>query len=293
LLDKSLNVIDDYLAALKKEIVQSVEFINAHGKLLSVYVGGGTPTAISAEQIFKLFDGFDFSNVEFTIEAGRPDTITKEKLDVIKSVGASRICVNPQSLNDSTLKAIGRSHSAQDFYEKYSLASLYDFDINVDLIAGLANETLDDFKNTLIKTIELSPDNVTVHTLSRKNGSNLKLTGASYTNDEIELMTNFARNKLGENGYIPYYLYRQKQMLGNLENVGYCKSGKQCVNNISTMEEFNSVIACGAGAISKIVQGYPSKIERFANMRDVKLYLERFDERLDAKEKFLLENLKK
>ncbi len=292
LLDKSLNVIDDYLSTLKREIVRSIEFINANGKLLSVYVGGGTPTAISAEQIFLLFDGVNFSNVEFTIEAGRPDTITKEKLDAIKNVGATRICVNPQSLNDNTLKAIGRSHTAQDFYEKYELASIYGFDVNVDLIAGLANESLDDFIYTLNKTIELSPDNVTVHTLSRKNGSNLKLTGVSYTNDEIEAMTSFARRELGKSGYIPYYLYRQKQMLGNLENVGYCKSGKQCVNNISTMEEFNSVIACGAGAISKIVQGRPSKIERFANMRDVKLYLDRFDERLEAKEKFLLENIK-
>ena len=292
LLDKSLSVIDDYLSALKREIASSIEFIKANGKLFSVYVGGGTPTAISAEQILKLFDGFDFSGVEFTVEAGRPDTITKEKLDAIKSIGANRICVNPQSLNDSTLKAIGRSHTAQDFYDKYELTSLYGFDVNVDLIAGLANESLDDFICTLNKTIELSPDNVTVHTLSRKNGSNLKLTGASYTNDEIEEMTDFARKELGKNAYIPYYLYRQKQMLGNLENVGYCKRGKQCVNNVSTMEEFNSVIACGAGAISKIVQGNPSKIERFANMRDVKLYLERFDERLEAKGKFLHENIK-
>ena len=226
------------------------------------------------------------SGLEFTVEAGRPDTITEEKLDAIKRVGATRICVNPQTFNDETLEKIGRAHNTADFYDKYALARRYGFDINVDLIAGLSDETIKDFAFSLDSAFSLRPENITVHTLSRKNGSQLKQQG-KYDNSDISLMTEYAYEKLTSGEYIPYYLYRQKQMLGNLENVGYCISGKQCVNNITTMEDCMSVVACGAGAISKIVETRENRIERLANLRDVRLYLQQFDKKLEEKEIFL------
>lgn len=276
------NLVPEYVKLLREEISRSLDFINSNGKLFSVYVGGGTPTALTAEQIYTLFNGFPFQDIEFTIEAGRPDTIDAEKLDAIKAVGANRICVNPQTLVNRTLALIGRAHSAEDFMEKYALAKSYGFDINVDIIAGLNGENLDDFIYTTDGIVALSPENITVHTLSRKNGSALK-NGGKFDNGEVEKMVDYAYAKIVESGYLPYYLYRQKQMLGNLENVGYCKSGKQCANNITTMEDCVSVVACGAGAISKIVLPEQNRIERFANMRDLRLYMQTFDEKLKDK----------
>ena len=281
-LSRVKTLVPDYVKLLKTEIKQSLDFINSNGKLFSVYVGGGTPTALESEQIYELFSDFPFSDVEFTIEAGRPDTITKEKLDAMKAVGANRVCVNPQSLVNRTLSAIGRAHTAEDFFEKFDLVKQYGFDINVDTIAGLVGESLDDFIYTLDGVCALNPENITVHTLSRKNGSALAQ-GGKFDNGEVEKMVDYAFGKLTANGYYPYYLYRQKQMLGNLENVGYCKAGKQCVNNITTMEDCLSVIACGAGAISKIVHTSENRIERFANMRDLRLYMQNFDEKLKDK----------
>ncbi len=286
LFSKSEHIIPEYVKLLRAEIEEALEFIYQRGKLFSVYVGGGTPTALSAEQIFELFSVFSLRDVEFTIEAGRPDTITKEKLEAIKAVGASRICVNPQTLNDETLVKIGRSHTASDFFDKYSLAKKYDFDINVDLIAGLNDETINDFMRSLDAVKGLRPENITVHTLSRKNGSQLKQSG-KYDNDEISGMTEYAFRTLCDCGYLPYYLYRQKQMLGNLENVGYSLSKKQCKNNITTMEDCMSVIACGAGSITKAVDFTHGKITRFAALRDSALYIERFAEKAEEKRKFL------
>lgn len=286
LLSKSERVLDDYVAHLRKETEDALEFINKNGRLLSVYIGGGTPTALSAEQLYALLNGLDFNGVEYTVECGRPDTITTEKLEVVKKVGATRICVNPQSLNDDTLLRIGRAHTADDFYEKYALSRSYGFDINVDTIAGLSGETIDDFIKTINGVVALSPENITVHTLSMKNGSQLSQQGA-YENNFVAQMTDYAQQTLIKNGYFPYYLYRQKQMLGNLENVGYCKENKQCLNNVTTMEECASVIACGAGSITKAVTFDNGRITRFPSMRDVKLYLERFEEKMTEKERFL------
>ena len=226
------------------------------------------------------------------MEAGRPDTITREKLDAIKAAGATRICVNPQTFNDKTLKKIGRAHTKADFLEKYALAAGYGFDVNVDLIAGLEEETLDDFKVSLDGTVALRPQNVTVHTLSRKNGSELKQSGR-FDNSAIGDMTDYALSALTGAGYLPYYLYRQKQMLGNLENVGYCLPGKQCLNNITTMEDCTSVLACGAGAIEKAVDVSANRIERFANMRDVRLYVSDFEEKMQRKRNFRLKQFTK
>lgn len=286
LVAKSEKRFPRYVELLRKEIGEAVDFIERHGKIFSVYVGGGTPTTLSAKQIYSLFSDFPFRDVEFTIEAGRPDTITSEKLDAIKAVGASRICVNPQTLNDETLVKIGRAHTARDFFDKYALADKYGFDINVDLIAGLNDETIEDFARSLDAVKNLRPENITVHTLSRKNGSKLKQDG-KYDNAEISRMTDYALVTLKDAGYVPYYLYRQKQMLGNLENVGYSLPGKQCVNNVTTMEDCMSVIACGAGSITKAVDLTRGKITRFAALRDSELYIERFDEKADEKRNFL------
>lgn len=286
LMSRSGGLADRYIIALRREIEEALSFISSHGKLFSVYVGGGTPTALEAEQLFALLNGFPFWDVEFTVEAGRPDTITDEKLDAIKRVGANRICVNPQTLNDKTLRLIGRLHTAEDFYDKFATARKYGFDINVDLIAGLNEENISDFIVSLDGTLELRPQNLTVHTLSRKNGSELK-NGGAYYNAYVAQMTEYAAEKTKSAGYIPYYLYRQKQMLGNLENVGYCLPEKQCVNNITTMEDCLSVIACGAGAITKVVSNAGKRIARFAGIRDVKMYLGRFDEKTQEKRNFL------
>lgn len=280
------KVIPTYVHLLREEIKRSVEFINDHGKIFSVYVGGGTPTTLSADELRSLFDGFAFGGAEFTVEAGRPDTITWEKLDAIKDIGATRICVNPQTLNDETLVKIGRAHTSADFYDKYELAKSFDFNINIDLIAGLTDERLDDFKRSVNGVAALDPDNVTVHTLSRKNGSAIKL-GGKYYNDDVDAMTQYAYDRLTSVGYVPYYLYRQKHMLGNLENIGYCRAGKQCANNVTTMEDCMSVIACGAGAITKVVHCTENRIERLANLRDVRLYIEQFDKKMHEKEIFL------
>ena len=284
-LHRCKKLIPDYVKTLRREIEDAVSLISEQGKLFSVYVGGGTPTALDAEDLIALFKGFPFSDVEFTVEAGRPDTITKEKMDALKELGVNRVCVNPQTLNDETLRRIGRAHTREDFFEKYSLVSEYGFRINVDLIAGLNGETLNDFKYTLDKINQLRPDNITVHTLSRKNGSALKNEGR-YENDEVSEMVAYAYDELTKAGYLPYYLYRQKQMLGNQENVGYCLEGTQCANNVTTMEDCLSVIACGAGAITKIVLPTENRIERFADIRDVRLYLQTFEEKLKDKRIF-------
>ena len=286
------NIIPEYVKLLRRDVVESLSFIRDHGNLLSVYVGGGTPTALSADDLGFLLDGIGDYGVEFTVEAGRPDTITREKLDAIKAAGATRICVNPQTFNDKTLKKIGRAHTKADFLEKYALAAGYGFDVNVDLIAGLEEETLDDFKVSLDGTVALRPQNVTVHTLSRKNGSELKQSGR-FDNSAIGDMTDYALSALTDAGYLPYYLYRQKQMLGNLENVGYCLPGKQCLNNVTTMEDCTSVLACGAGAIEKAVDVSANRIERFANMRDVRLYVSDFEEKMQRKRNFRLKQFTK
>lgn len=284
--DRCTKLIPEYINKLVVEIKDSLDMISASGKeIYSIYIGGGTPTALPDECLEKLLSQFKSYDVEFTCEAGRPDTITDLKLEIMKKYGVNRICVNPQSLNDDTLKAIGRKHTVVDFYRAYNKAKKFGFDINVDLIAGLNRESLDVFMNSLNGIINLKPENITIHTLSVKNGSELKNSGGTTVNCDIEAMVDAAQNILPYSGYMPYYLYRQKNMLGNLENVGYCLNGKQCGNNITTMEEMLSVVACGAGAISKKVSS-GDLIERLANVRDAFLYVEQFEDRLEKKIKF-------
>lgn len=277
-IDKYRAQSEKYVELLCDEIKSSIEFLSARGKkLLSVYIGGGTPTALCDNELNKLLAAIDAKNLEYTCEAGRPDTVTKEKCNIMKAHGVNRVCVNPQTLNDETLKKIGRSHSVKQFYEAYEHAECCGFDINCDLIAGLEDENLDDFVKSYNGILALAPQNITVHSLSKKNGSAIRYNSGE--NSSTSDMLNYALTHM--NNYNPYYLYRQKRQSCNLENIGLSLPGKECVNNITTMEETVSVVACGAGAISKIVSD--GKIIRHANVRDVGLYIVEYNDRLKAK----------
>ncbi len=243
--------LDDYVNTLIEEIRYSKQFIK---NLRSIYIGGGTPVALPNEHLDRVLTELDdISNgVEFTVEAGRPDCITKTNLEILKKHGVTRICINPQTFSDKTLELLGRNHTAQDVVDKFLMAK-NDFIVNMDLIAGLDGESVEDFKNSIDKAIELSPDNITVHTLCIKRGSKLAETESRLSGNEVSQMVDYARETLKAHGYKPYYLYRQKYMAGNLENVGYAKEGKACVYNVNVMEEISSTVACGANAISKRV----------------------------------------
>ena len=277
------NLEDVYVETLIEEIKQSKKFIK---NLRSIYVGGGTPVALSNKNLDKLLSALDDINsgCEYTVEAGRPDCITKENLDILKKHGVKRICINPQTFSNETLKAIGRNHTAEDVLEKFYMAK-NDFDINMDFIAGLEGETIDSFKAGINKAIELSPENITVHTFCIKRGATLAETDKRLSGEQVEDMVNYARFALKDAGYSPYYLYRQKYMAGNLENVGYSKKGKECVYNINTMEEISSTVACGANAISKRYFSDIERIERVASPKDIKTYLDKMPQILQEKSK--------
>ena len=223
------------------------------------------------------------NGVEFTVEAGRPDRITKTNLQILKDYGVTRICINPQTFCDETLIKLGRNHTSFDVVEKYMLAK-DNFSINMDLIAGLEGETFEIFKESIDKAISLSPDNITVHTLCIKKGSKLAETETRLSGKEVSQMVDYASKSLINSGYNPYYLYRQKYMAGNLENVGYSKPNKACVYNIDIMEEIANNVACGANAISKRVFNGGERIERVASPKDVLTYLQKKEEIKKKKE---------
>lgn len=275
---KIKKLIAPYVNQLKREIEESIAIIKSNGyKLRAIYVGGGTPTSLNADDFRLIMETLKGVNAEeFTVEAGRPDTITAEKLHIMAEAGVTRISVNPQSFNDKTLEIIGRSHTANDIVECYNLARNYSFDINMDLIAMLPNESFDDFKYSLDKCIELKPDNITVHTLALKKGSSLKLAQYSRVDEATaEQMTEYSRIALADAEYQPYYMYRQKYMSGNLENAGYALRGKECIYNIDIMEESLGIIANGAGGISKRIFAGEGRLERLANPKGIDVYLER------------------
>ena len=259
-----LSMIDEYLDALLVDLDDTFDTIKRLGlKVTTVYIGGGTPTTLSAEQLDRLLTRIN-ENVdkdvllEFTLEAGRPDTITREKLTVAKQHGVTRVSVNPQTLNDDILKEIGRRHTVEDFYNAYALTKEIGFrDINVDLIAGLPGDDFKNFSETVDKIIDLEPTNITVHTFCvkkasdalRNNSSVYSLTGgdAAKSVSYSQLKTKFA-------GYKPYYMYRQKNTVGNLENVGFSIEGHEGLYNVYMMEEFQTIFAVGAGAVTKLVK---------------------------------------
>lgn len=278
---------DAYVDALVKEIEYSARYVK---KLRSIYVGGGTPVAIKNENLEKILSAIDKINcgAEFTVEAGRPDAIRKDNLDILKAHGVTRICVNPQTFSDKTLKIIGRNHTAEDIFRAYDLAR-NDFSVNMDIIAGLPEERFSDFENTLNTVLSLSPDDITVHTLCLKRGSALMEKGSGAVVGETRKMVDFAEETLVKSGYFPYYLYRQKYMSDNLENVGYCKKDKRCVFNIDTMEEICSTVACGAFAVNKRVFNGGDRIERYGNPKDVKTYLNNFSQVSEKKDALFCE----
>lgn len=291
------KVVDDYVDCVIKEM-EYVSKRYAHKILDSVYIGGGTPTTLEPEQLDKLISKlkelFNFSTVkEFTVEAGRADSITREKLEVLYGHGVERISVNPQTMKQETLNIIGRKASVEQTVEAYKLAREVGFtNINMDLILGLPGEDETDVQNTIDRVVELNPDSLTVHSLAIKRASRLSQwiqeNGVSTLRNTDETMR-IAAKGAKELGMEPYYLYRQKNMSGNFENVGYAREGKLGLYNILIMEEKQTIVALGAGSITKLVLP-DGRIERCDNVKDVALYIEKIDEMIQRKEElFALE----
>lgn len=297
-MDSAIKLMPEYVAALCKELEIIGEIVKeTDTKIDTIYFGGGTPTSISAKDIGTIMEcvaaNFDISKIrEYSFEAGRPDTITEEKLRVIKELGAGRISVNPQTLNDDVLRVIGRKHTGTDAVKAFELARRIGFDnINTDLIAGLPTETPESFRNTLDRMIELNPESITVHTLTIKRAANLFENGDENVNNPAAEMVDYSVQKLMQNEYLPYYLYRQKNTVDNLENVGYAKKGFESYYNIFIMDETQTILGAGCAASTKLV--YPNgKISRIHNYKFPYEYISRFD-KLMEKKKEVTECLKK
>ena len=281
---------DTYVEALCKELL-AVSKMYKGKKLQTIYMGGGTPTSLEGYQLSKTLNvvkkNFDLSNLlELTVEAGRPDSITREKLEALKEVGVDRISINPQTMQQKTLDLIGRHHTTEDIFESYKLAREVGFEnINMDFIIGLNGEILEDVIDSFTKVKSFAPESITIHSLALKRAARLNTENKReiMDNDLILSMINTATDTCADLGLEPYYLYRQKNMAGNLENIGFSKPGKECLYNILIMEEKQTIIACGAGTSSKIVFG-DGRIERIENVKDPKLYIERLDEMIMRKE---------
>ncbi len=293
-IERAEKLIEPYLDLLCKEIAFTAEVAKkSHLRLESVYIGGGTPTTLNAEQLKKLiqavYDSFDMSACrEFTIEAGRPDTIDESKLTAILEGGVDRISINPQTLNDEILKAVGRRHTSEQTIEAFELARKVGFKhINMDLIAGLPNESVDSFVRTLDRLCELAPESITVHTLALKRSSNMTKQGKQVdSNGDTPAvgMLKYCEKKLTECGYHPYYLYRQSRMESNLENVGWSKDGFDGLYNVFVMDETHTILGCGAGAVSKLKSPHSDDLVRIFNYKYPYEYINGFDEMLKRKE---------
>jgi oxygen-independent coproporphyrinogen-3 oxidase len=246
------------------------------------------------DTLAALREYFDWSATpEFTVEAGRPDTLTKEKLAVLKKHGVTRISINPQTLDDDTLKKIGRGHTAECFLNAFGMARDFGFDnINVDVIVGLPGENVDAAERTMGAIAQLSPESVTVHTLAVKRASLLreeldKNSQKQAAHGDIETMTAVARRYARDMGLAPYYMYRQKNMVGHFENVGYCKPGRECVYNVRMIGDRQTIIALGAGAATKIYEPENNRLQRVVNVKDVDGYITGIDDMIARKEKFI------
>lgn len=278
--------VDEYLDALFKEM-DHIVLAEQHKQLVDIYIGGGTPTSLNERQLERLLKkvGTSFSLdtlIEYTVEAGRPDTITKEKLQIMRANGVTRISINPQTMKDDTLKLVGRNHTVQETIDSYYEARSVGFDnINMDIIVGLPGETIDDVHHTMEAILQLSPESLTVHSLAIKRAANLNTQYDTYkklvkgsTNEMLTLVHDYA-TKLGME---PYYLYRQKNIPGNLENIGYAIPGKESIYNILIMEEKHNIIGIGAGSSSKYIDFEKETIDRVENVKDVNHYINRIDE---------------
>lgn len=297
-IESAKKLIPDYIECLCRELEIISNIIKeTNTPIDTVYFGGGTPTAIPADDIRTIMEcvrnNFDLDKIrEYSFEAGRPDTITEEKLNVIKEYGANRISINPQTLNDDVLKVIGRRHSGEDALKAFELARKIGFNnINTDLIAGLPTETVESFCNTLDKIVDLSPESITVHTLTLKRAANLFMQGNENITNPASEMVDYSIKKLMDNNYYPYYMYRQKNTVDNLENVGYSKKGFESYYNIYIMDETQTIIGAGCAASTKLV--YPdNKITRIHNYKFPYEYIGNF-EQLMTKKKEITECLKK
>ena len=281
--------LDEYMQKLCYEL-QSCASLTEH--LRSVYVGGGTPLVLEPLHLKMLLDAvapLRKNGCEYTVEAGRPDVFTDEKLSLLKEYGVTRICVNPQSLSDATLERIGRKHTAKDVYRAYEMAQKYGFDVNMDLIAGLTGESYEEFETSLREAIALDPDNITVHTLCLKAGAKLKEEHARLDGETVGRMVDVSRTLLRAAGYEPYYMYRQKYQAGNRENTGWTKPGKACVYNVDIMEEIADNLAVGANAVSKKVHTGENRIERYGSPKDFPTYFAKIEEVIAKKNKLFSE----
>lgn len=292
-IERAEKLIEPYTKLLCEEIKQTAEIANKLGlRLETVYFGGGTPTTLSAEQLDTVLGtvnkSFDMSTCrEFTVEAGRPDTIDIAKLFALKENKVDRISINPQTVNDEVLKTIGRKHTAQQFFDAFELARKCAFDnINTDLIAGLPTDTPESFKNSLDSIVRLNAECITVHTLCMKRASRLTTEGVTLdlqqARDAREMLA-YTQNILGQNEYIPYYMYRQSRMVGNLENVGWSKRGFESLYNVYVMDETHTILACGSGGVTKLKRNNPDYLERIFNFKYPYEYIDRFDELIQRK----------
>ena len=295
------KLVNPYLEALIYEIREMKKYIDERGlNIETVYFGGGTPTAVNNEE-FELimqeaYDAFVKGKglKEFTVECGRPDSITKEKLATMKKFNVTRISINPQTMNDETLKMIGRGHNSKDVIEKFNLARSMGFnDINMDMIIGLPGEGIKEVLHTKEEILKLHPDSLTVHGLSLKRASilyeNFILKKGIQVKKQAELADMYEESRIlaKKLGLHPYYMYRQKNMVGNMENLGYSRNGAECIYNIQMIEDKQTIIALGADAVSKVVFLEEGRIERFANIKDVREYCNRIEEMVEGKKKLL------
>ena len=282
--------IDEFTDLLIKEIEKTGDILKELSLLVqNIYIGGGTPTTLSERNLEKIFlalnKNIDMKNItEFTAEAGRPDTVTEKKLKVLKDFGVNRVSINPQSLNQETLDIIGRKHSVEEFFKAFELAKKTGFSvINTDLIAGLPNETFEMYKNSLDGIVRLNPENITVHSMCIKRAAALNFAKIPLTKAEtVEKMLSYTEKEMEKCGKEPYYMYRQKNISGNLENVGYSSKEHFSQYNINIMEEVQTILGLGGGGVSKIVKG--DRIERIANFKEPYEYIRRFDEIISKKE---------
>lgn len=292
-IERAEKLIEPYTKLLCEEIKRTAEIANKLGlRLETVYFGGGTPTTLSAEQLDTVLKtvnkSFDMSTCrEFTVEAGRPDTIDIAKLFALKENKVDRISINPQTVNDEVLKTIGRKHTAKQFFDAFELARKCGFDnINTDLIAGLPTDTPESFKNSLDSIVRLNAECITVHTLCMKRASRLTTEGVTLdlqqARDAREMLA-YTQNILGQNEYIPYYMYRQSRMVGNLENVGWSKRGFESLYNVYVMDETHTILACGSGGVTKLKRNNPDYLERIFNFKYPYEYIDRFDELIQRK----------
>ena len=290
----ALAMVEPYVDALCREIQEAGRQLKAHDlHVRTAYMGGGTPTTLSADQMDRVLTAVERHLPmerchEFTVEAGRPDTITAEKLAVLKTHGIHRISINPQTMENSVLQCMGRAHTAEEIVEAMALAKEhYGGMVNMDLIAGLPSDTVEGFRRTLDKVLSMEPANITVHTLALKKGARLmEQRGQLCSDEDVANMLSAAETALLGAGYRPYYLYRQKYMSGSFENVGWCKPGTRCDYNIVMMEELQSVLSLGAGGITKLVDPSTGKIERLNNPKYPKEYLDNWEKISTDKAKF-------